>query len=88
MAAVALLTGFCNDTGGFDLDKAFVCKLEDVLLNGVRTHTNCLTNSFIAGIALIRFAVFAVEQVRVDGDFARTQIETEDFIWQRKILFI
>ena len=88
MAAVALLAGLGDDAGGFDSNKPFVCKLEDVLLDRVRTHANCLSNCFVAGIALISFAVLAVEQVRIDGDFSRTQIETEDIIWQRKILSI
>ena len=88
VAAVALLTRFCDDAGGFDSDKSFVSKFKDVLLYCVRTHANCLSNCFVAGIALISFAVFAVEQVRVDGDFSRAQIETEDFIWQRKEFFI
>ena len=88
MVAVAFLTGFCDDAGGFDSDKSFVSKFKDVLLYCVRTHANCLPNCFVAGIALISFAVLAVEQVRIDSDFSRTQIETEDLIWQRKILFI
>ena len=88
MVAIALLTRFCDDAGGFDSDKSFVGKLEDVLLYRICTHANCLPNCFVAGIALISFAVLAVEQVRIDGDFSRTQIETEDIIWQRKILSI
>ena len=70
VAAVALLTRFCDDAGGFDSDKAFVCKLEDVLLDRVRTHTNGLTDGFVTGIALISFAIFTVEQVRIDSDFS------------------
>ena len=88
MAAVALLTGLGDDAGGLDSDKSFVSKFKDVLLYCVRTHANCLSNCFVAGIALISFAVLAVEQVRIDGDFSRTQIETEDFVWQREIVFV
>ena len=88
MTDVALLNGSCDDAGGFDSDKSFAGKFKDVLLYCVRTHTNCLPNGLVAGIALIRFAVLAVEQVRVDGDFSGTQIKTEDFVWQRKIVFI
>ena len=66
----ALLTGFGNDAGGFNGDKSFVCKLEDVLLNCVCTHANCLPNGFVTGIALIRFGIFTVEQVGVDGDLS------------------
>ena len=81
MAAVALLTGFCDDACGFDLDEYFVRKFINVLLHSVRTHTNCLTDGLVAGITLISFAIFAVEQVRVDSDFSVAQIETEDLIW-------
>ena len=70
VTAVALLTGFGDDAGGFDGDKSFVCKCEDVLLNCVCTHANCLSNGFVTGIALIRYAVFAVEQVRVDSNLS------------------
>ena len=88
MAAIVLLTRLGDDASGFDSDKSFVSKFKDVLLYCVRTHTNCLTNSFVAGIALISIAVLAVEQVRIDGDFSGTQIETEDFVWQREIVFV
>ena len=70
MAAVALLTGLGDDAGGFDSDKSFVSKFKDVLLYCVRTHANYPTNGFVAGIALISFTVFAVEQVRIDSDFS------------------
>ena len=70
MTTIALLTGFGDDAGRFDCDKSFACKRENVLLNSVRTHANDLSNGFITGIALVRFAIFAVEQVRVYGDFS------------------
>ena len=84
--SIALLTGFGDDAGGFDADEFFFTKCGNIFLNGVRTHTNCLTNGFVAGIALISFSIFAVEQVRVDRDFTGTQVEGEDHIWQRKIV--
>ena len=61
MVAIALLTRFCDDAGGFDSDKSFVGKLEDVLLYRICTHSNCLTNGFITGIAPISFAILTVE---------------------------
>lgn len=70
MAAVAFLSRFGDDAGRFDCDKSFVSKFKNVFLNGVSTHANSPSNGFVAGIALISFAVFAVEQVRVDCDFS------------------
>ena len=70
VTAIAFLTGPGDDAGGGDGDKSFVSEFEDVLLNCVRTHANCLPNGFVTGIALIRYAVFAVEQVRVDSNLS------------------
>ena len=74
MTAVAFLTGFGDDAGGFNDDKSFVCELEDVLLNCVCTHANSLSNGSVTGIALVRFAIFAVEQVGVDGNLSGQSI--------------
>ena len=88
VTAVALLTGFGDDAGGFDADESFFTKCGNIFLNGVNAHTNCTANGFIAGIVLISFAVFAVEQVGVDGDFSGRQVEKENHILQREIVFI
>lgn len=61
---IAFQTGLGDDTGGFDVDESLLCQCGNILLNGV------CTNSFVTGIALKSSAVFAVEQVRVDGDLA------------------
>ena len=68
--AVALLTGFGDDAGCLNADKSFLTERSNVLLDCVRAHTNCSSYGFVTGIALIRFAVLAVEQVGVDGDFS------------------
>ena len=67
----ALLTGFGDDTSGLNADESLFTKCGNIFLNGVNAHTNCTANGFVAGITLISFAVFAVEQIRVDGNFSR-----------------
>ena len=67
---VAFLTRFSDDAGRFNADEALFTERGNVFLNGVYAHTNCLANSFVCGMALIRFAVLAVEQVGVDDDFS------------------
>lgn len=68
-------------------DEPTAFKLLHILAHGVAAHTDCIADGGIACVALIRLAVFYVEQITVDDDCSRRQPKLVDTIRQRKIIF-
>ena len=68
-------------------DEPTLFKLLHVLTHGVAAHTDCIADGGIACVALIRLAVFYVEQITVDDDCSRRQPKLVDTIRQREIIF-
>lgn len=86
-ASVSTAAIFGADCSGSRGNEAFVLQHPDIFTDSVCTHFNGFANRAVAGIALERFSVLAVEEEGIDGNLPSFQTERENFIWQRKIVF-
>lgn len=59
------------------VDESFLLQLPHVFCHRVFTHSNCLADGLVAGIALIGFPVLAPEQIGVEGDLTEIQTDAE-----------
>ena len=55
VTAVALLTGFGDDTSGLNADESLFTKCGNIFLNGVNAHTNCTANGVSSQVKWAKF---------------------------------
>ena len=85
--AVARLLSCRVDQRGFHRDEPLLNETADVTHHGFLFSADGATDGDVAGAALIILPIFDVEQVGIDGQLARGEVEREDLIWQREVVF-
>ena len=58
-----------------------------ILSDGVDRHTDCITNGFVAWVALVCLSVFAEKQIAVNCKLAGMQLQLKDLIRNKKTIF-
>ena len=85
--AVMLLSFLRDDGGRFGSDELLCDQSVDILFHRVLAQSHRVTYSLVARVALKGFPVLAEHQVSVYRDLACREIQTKDFVRQRKIIF-
>lgn len=85
--AVVLEMLLRDDGGALRLDEQLLLQLADILANGVAAHAGRLGDLVRADDAVKRFAMLAIEQVGVDRERARREMELKDLHRQREKVF-
>ena len=70
--------------GVFHSDELFLLQFCDVFHDSGYREMYRRGNGSVAWMALMCFAVFAVEQIGIDGDGSVTEIQEEQFVGQRE----
>ena len=84
---VVLLAVLQRDGRGLRRDELLVAEALHTLPYGVLRELHRLADGRVARVALVRDAVLAAHQVAVDRDLSRRQVQREDLIRQREIVF-
>ena len=85
--AISFYASLGGNGGVFSLDKALAFETADVFCNRVFSHANRFANCFVAGPALVCFAICTAEQIGIDGQFARAKAEDKNFIREGERVF-
>ena len=85
--AISFYASLGGNGGVFSLDKALAFERADVFCHRVFRHVNRFANCFVAGPALVCFAISTAEQVGIDGQLTRAKAEDKNFIRERERVF-
>ena len=78
--AISFYASLGGNGGVFSLDKALAFEAAGVFCHRVFSHANRFANCFVAGPALVCFAISTAEQVGVDSQLAGTEAEDKDLV--------
>ena len=85
--SVPLHAAFGVDTGGLGGDERLFYQLANILSYRVLAHANRFADGLVAGPALVGLSVFPKEKIAVHRQLSGAQVQREDLIGQRKIVF-
>ena len=81
--AVALQASLGGDGCVLCTDELPLLQLAHILADGVSAHPHCVSDSLVAGPALVGLPVFTAEQIGVDRQRTRRQAQQEYLVGQR-----
>ena len=86
--AVAHAAVLCGDGAGFGTDEALLLQTGHILSHSVFTQLHRPADGAVAGMALVGPAIFAAQEVIVDGDLVRAEAKIEDFVWDKVVVLV
>ena len=78
--AVPLHAVAVDVAGALHRDELFICQRRDVLHHGIDGKADCGGDGVIAGMALVRAAIFTAEQIGVDCDCSVAKPKVKHFV--------
>ena len=84
---ISFYARFGGDGSGFCADEFLAFEVADVFCHRVFRHAYRFANCFVAGPALVCFAISTAEQVGIDGQLTRAKAEDKNFIRERERVF-
>ena len=86
--AVAHAAVLRDDGAGLGADEPLLLQTGHILPHGVFTQLHRPADGAVAGMALVGPAIFAAQEVVVDGDLMRAESEIEDFVWDKVVVLV
>ena len=85
--SIPLHAAFGDDAGGLSGDEGFFLQQTNILSDRVLAHAYRFADGLVAGPAPVGLSVFSEEQVAIHRQLSGAQVQGEDLIGQRKIVF-
>ena len=80
IVALPLHSVLIEVTAWFDSDEPCFQKDDDTFQSSILGHACCGGNSVVTGMAGVRFAIFDQQQISVDHERRRRELQQKDFI--------